>query len=137
MANAYTRASLEDIAIATFRHIDHGHASRVPDYFAPDGSITFGEGAPRPGTISGDAIVSAMAARAAEEGVVSRHVLTNFHCETRGIDEVALHYILTLFRTAGPLDPVVRSVADMTDLMICTEDGWKIRERTIQPIFYP
>ena len=133
-------ASQHDALIAatvkTFWLIDNGHAAEVAAFFAEDGSLTFGPGAPRPGTISGPDIAAAMQARQDDGAAVSRHVLTNFVVEPLEDGRVVVRSLMTLFRTAtGDFSPQVRTVADLVDTFESRPDSWKIVERPILPVF--
>lgn len=131
----------DQIAIAqllyrSFWLIDNGRASETAALFAPNGSLTFGPGAPKPGTLEGEQIAQAMAARQAQGQVTSRHVLSNVMVEPLGADRAELRALLTLFRTeSDELAPDVASVADIVDTVIRSDGEWKIAERLIQPIF--
>lgn len=122
----------------SFWLIDQGRAAETARLFVADGSLTFGPGAPRPGTISGPAIAAAMEARQAEKGVTSRHVLSNMMVSEEGDGRARVVSLLTLFRTPdADLAPVVRSVADIVDICVRDGDGWKIADRSILPVFQP
>jgi hypothetical protein len=54
------RLDLAELALRGFWLIDQGRAGEAAALFAEDANLTFGPGAPRPGTISGAAIAAAM-----------------------------------------------------------------------------
>lgn len=135
-----TQDHLDLIALVTrsFWLIDQGRAAETAQAFIADGALTFGPGAPRPGTISGPAIAAAMAARQAEVAVTSRHVLSNALVTVLEDGRARVDTLLTLFRTGdADLTPIVRSVADVVDLCVREEGGWKIADRKILPVFQP
>lgn len=135
-----TQDHLDLIALVTrsFWLIDQGRASEVAQAFTADGALTFGPGAPRPGTIRGPAIAAAMAAREAEAAVTSRHVLSNALVSALEDGSARVSTLLTLFRTPdADLTPIVRSVADVIDVCVRAEDGWRIADRRILPVFQP
>ncbi len=134
-------SAAEQIAITrllyqSFWLIDNGRASEVADCFAANGSLTFGPSAPKPGTLEGEQIAQAMAARQAQSQVTSRHVLSNVLVEPLGSDRAKLRALLTLFRTeSDQLVPDIASVADIEDTVIRCDGEWKIAERLILPVF--
>lgn len=132
------RLDLAELALRGFWLIDQGRAGEAAALFAEDANLTFGPGAPRPGTISGAAIAAAMAARQAEAHVTSRHVLSNTLISALDDGQAEVRSLLTLFRSPdADLSPVVRSVADVID--VCVQEGavWKIADRSILPVFQP
>lgn len=136
MLSPQDRLDLMALVNRSFWLIDNGRASESADLFGEDASLTFGPGAPRPGTISGADIAAAMRAREAERDVTSRHVLSNMIVSSEGAGTAVVHSLLTLFRHSGanPV-PVVRSVADIIDACVETGGDWKIASRRILPIF--
>jgi hypothetical protein len=129
-------AHLVALSLRSFWLIDHGRASEVAAFFAPDGALTFGPGAPKPGTISGPTIAVAMQARQDDAAAVSRHVLSNFLVEPQADGRVIVRSLMTLFRTAtGDFEPVVRSVADLVDTYVQLGGEWRIADRQILPVF--
>ena len=128
--------ALVAITVRTFWLIDNGRAAEVASFFAPDGSLTFGPGAPKPGTLSGPAIAAAMQGRQDDVAAVSRHVLTNFVIEPQSDGRVVVRSLMTLFRTAtGDFSPQVRTVADLIDTFRSGSEGWVIVDRAILPVF--
>lgn len=141
MANATASvdaAHLTQLVLRSFWLIDHGRAAEVAGFFAPDGALTFGPGAPRPGTITGPAIATAMQARQDDVAATSRHVLSNFLVEPQDDGRVVVRSLMTLFRTAtADMEPIVRSVADLVDTFVLHDGAWRIADRQILPVFYP
>lgn len=138
MLSPQDQLDLTALVNRSFWLIDQGRAAETAALFTADASLTFGPGAPRPGTISGAAIGAAMQARQAEAGVTSRHVLSNMMAGGEGEGRATVRSLLTLYRTPdGDVSPIVRSVADVVD--DCVRDGrdWKIASRQILPVFYP
>lgn len=130
------RTQIEELLYRSFWLIDHGRAAECSGLFTADGSLTFGPGAPKPGTISGPDIATAMASRQAQSGVTSRHVLSNVLIEATGEDKAMMRSLLTLFRSdSDDLRSDVKSVADIEDIVVRHGSDWKIAHRTITPIF--
>lgn len=131
-----TRFAAIDLVQSFFRLVDDGRATETADLFTPDGSITFGPGAPNQGTISGDTIRSAMAARQAQAHVTTRHVLSNFLVTPEADGALAVRSLLTLYRSDDESRPsTVASVADVNDRLVASGPGWKIASRTVLPVF--
>lgn len=138
MMDGQDRNRIEQLLYRSFWLIDHGRAAECAALFAPDASLTFGPGAPQPGTIHGPAIATAMAARQAQVAVTSRHILSNIIVEDEGEGRATMRSLLTLFRTdTDDRRPIVKSVADIEDAVVKMGGEWKIAARTIQPIFHP
>jgi hypothetical protein len=128
--------AIAELLYRSFWLIDNGRASEVAGFFTPDGSLTFGPGAPKPGTLSGEQIGQMMTAREAQKQVTSRHVLSNVLIAPQGNDRVELRALMTLFRTeSDQLVSDVASVADVVDTLVRSGGEWKIEARLIQPIF--
>lgn len=136
MTGTSHHADLITQVIRSFWLIDHGRAAEVAALFAPDGALTFGPGAPRPGTIRGPAIAQAMQTRQDDTAATSRHVLSNFLVEPQADGRVVVRSLMTLFRTASDdFSPTVRSVADLVDTFALQGADWMIVDRQILPIF--
>lgn len=130
------RVAISDAIHLYYHLVDSGHASQVARLFAPGGSLTFGHGSPKPGTIEGDAIRDAMRAREAQTSAFTRHAVTNIVLTGIDADSVSARHMLILFRS----DDASRStlptfVADVEDRWVRSGDGWAISERTILPSF--
>lgn len=126
---------LVQLTYQSFWLIDNGRAAETAQLFADDARLTFGEGAPRPGTIAGQAISDAMRARQDETAVTSRHILSNPIVEPASDESVTVRTCLTLFRASDDLSPVIRSVADIIDVWVRRGDSWAISHRQILPVF--
>ena len=131
-----TRGAITDAIHLYYHLVDSGQASKVAGLFAPGGSLTFGAGSPKPGTIEGDAIADAMRAREAQTSAFTRHAVTNIVLATGGSDTVTARHMLILFRS----DDASRStlptfVADVEDRWVRSGDAWAIAERMILPSF--
>ncbi|MFW2829661.1 nuclear transport factor 2 family protein [Sphingomonas sp. ID0503] len=134
--------SLEDRIAATdvvdrfFWLVDNGRAAETAALFASDGSLTFGPGSPKPGTVSGADLVPAMAARQAQTHVTTRHVVTHPHVEAGEDGSITIHSLLTLYRSEDEgRDTYPTSVADILDVLVQEAGAWRIKTRTISPIF--
>ncbi|VWX50054.1 nuclear transport factor 2 family protein [Novosphingobium sp. 9U] len=131
-----TRFAATDLVHLFFRLVDEGRAAETADLFTADGSITFGPGAPVPGTVSGEAIRGAMTARQAQTHVTTRHVLSNLSVEREGDDGMVVRSLLTLFRSDDESRvSTVASVADVTDRLRRDGENWKIASRLVSPVF--
>ena len=130
------RFAATDLVHLFFQLVDDGRAAETGRLFTADATLTFGPGAPKPGTIAGPDIAAAMVARQAQRHVTTRHVLSNLAVAAIGKDEVQVRSLLTLFRseTEGR-DSYPASVADVEDRLVRTGDGWRIQARTITPVF--
>ncbi|QUT06820.1 nuclear transport factor 2 family protein [Sphingobium phenoxybenzoativorans] len=127
---------IEELLYRSFWLIDHGRAEKCAELFTKDGALTFGPGAPSPGTISGADIAISMSRRQAQSAVTSRHVLSNILIEDDGDGKATMRSLLTLFRTeSNDMRSEVKSVADIEDIVAYNGTGWKIEHRTITPIF--
>ena len=142
MALAETMLSIEDRFAATdvvrrfFWLVDHGRAAETAALFARDGSLTFGPGSPKPGTVSGADIAPAMAARQAQTHVTTRHVLTEAQVTGHADGTITISSLLTLFRSEDEgRDSYPVSVADIDDLLVREDGVWRIKSRTILPVF--
>ncbi len=134
--DASDRTAIEELLYRSFWLIDHGQARTCADLFTTDGKLTFGAGAPKPGTIEGGDIAAAMTARQAQTGVTSRHILSNVIIVQVDQDKATMLSLLTLFRTdTDDLRSEVKSVADIEDVVVRHGPEWKIEHRTITPVF--
>ncbi len=116
--------------------VDHGRADEVAQLFTPTGRLTFGERAPKPGTIEGASIGAAMLARSKQTNVTTRHVVSNIILTALDAASVEASFLLTLFPSEDArLDTYPASVADIDDLFVRDRDYWRIQRRTIAPIF--
>ena len=130
------RQQIFDIILRYFWLVDHGRADETGAFFADDAQLTFGPGAPKPGTIEGAAIPIAMRARAKQTEVTTRHVLSNIILTVRDANTVEANALLTLFRSNDEhRGTVPASVADIEDIYVRSGESWKIHRRRILPVF--
>jgi len=131
------RQAISDVLHRFYWLVDQGRAAEVADLFTADASITFGPGAPKPGTISGAEIRPAMAARQAQANVTTRHVLSNIAMERQADGSVSVYSLLTLFRSDdGTRSPAPSVVADVNETVVRDAGEWRIARRLISPVFY-
>jgi hypothetical protein len=130
------RQAIIDIIHRYFWLVDHGRADETAAYFSQTARLTFGPGAPKPGTIEGKSIAAAMIARAKQIEVTTRHVISNITLTTLGDDKVQAYSLLTLFRSEDARrDTYPASIADVDDIFVRMGNSWRIQDRTISPIF--
>lgn len=118
--------------------IDHGRATECLPLFAPDASLTFAAGSPKPGTIAGlDGIRDFLIARQGMTALRTRHVVSNTRLVAEGPDRVAAMSILTVFRCDdGTSTSDVAFVGDLDEIYVRTAPGaWRIKVRTFSPVF--
>ena len=131
-----TRLAATDLVTRYFDLVDRGLASGTADLFASGGTLTFGPGAPNPGTIAGDAIRAAMTARQAQTHVTTRHVLTNVIVAGQDDGSLIVRSLLTLFRSDDETrSTAIASVADIEDHLVTEAGEWRILSRLISPVF--
>jgi SnoaL-like domain len=137
-----TRLGVDDqLAIMQLIHeffwlVDHGRAGETAGLFTPTARLTFGPGAPQPGTIEGADIAAAMAARGQQVEVTTRHVLSNIRLTPKADGSVSAYSLLTLFRSDSTArDSYPASVADIEEMFVRDKGGWLIQQRTVLPIF--
>lgn len=130
------RFAVTDVVLRFFRLVDQGRAGETAALFTADATLTFGPGAPKPGTIAGADIPAAMAARQAQVHVTTRHVLSNVVLSPAEDGSVHVYSLLTLFRSEDEKrDSDPASVADIDDVLVRDGNGWRIKQRTITPVF--
>lgn len=130
------RLAAADIVTRYFTLVDHGRAAEVADLFTDDGTLTFGPGAPQPGTIAGPAIRAALTARQAQTHVTTRHVLSNISVEPQSDGSLLVQSLLTLFRSDDESrDTRIASVADIEDRLVNVGGRLRIASREIRPVF--
>jgi hypothetical protein len=133
---ASDRIKITDAIHRYFWLADHGHAEQIADLFAQGARLVFGEGAPKPGTLTGPEIAAAMLARSKQTHVTTRHIVSNVMLRLRDAATVDAHSLLTLFRSDDESrDSYPKSVADIADVFVREGDEWRIAHRTISPIF--
>jgi hypothetical protein len=130
------RQAIVDIIHRYFWLVDHGLADQTASLFANGARLTFGPGAPMPGTITGPAIAAAMLARSKQTGLTTRHVVSNVTLTWLDDSRVSAYCLLTLYKSGDATrDSYPASVADVEDVFVKGADVWLIEERTISPIF--
>lgn len=130
------RLSAIDLVNRFFFLVDMGRAADTAALFAADGTLTFGPGSPKPGTVEAPGIAAAMTARQAMTHVTTRHVLSGQTATPQADGSVLVYSLLTLFRSEDESrDTVPASVADIEDVLVRDGDGWRIRSRTVLPVF--
>ena len=130
------RLAITDVAHRFCWLVDHGRAAEIGALFTEDGRLTFGPGTPNPGTIEGPAITVMMTARQSQTHVTTRHVMTNLAFAASADGKVAVHGILTFYRSDDETrDTRVASVADIDEVYVKRDGIWRIASRTVTPIF--
>jgi hypothetical protein len=130
------RQDIIDVILRYFWLVDHGRADETIPLFSSHATLTFGPGAPKPGTIEGPAISAAMVARARLTSATTRHVVSNIQMHGRGVGEIDCSSLLTLYRSDDDSrDSHPASVADIEDRFILEDGAWKIGQRIISPVF--
>jgi hypothetical protein len=130
------RQAITDLMYSFYRLVDQGRAAETAALFSATARLTFGPGSPKPGTVEGEHIPPAMAARGAQTHVTTRHVLSNITLEARGDGTVQGYSLLTLYRSeTDSRDSYPASVADIIELFVRDGGGWRIQARDILPIF--
>ena len=133
---AIDRQAVVDMIHRYFWLVDHGRADQIAALFAPDGRLTFGPGAPNPGTIEGSAIATVMLARAKQTDVTTRHVVSNIMISKLDETRASSNCLLTLYKsTTSQRDSYPTSIADVEDTYVKAESNWLIQTRVITPIF--
>lgn len=128
--------AIRDLVYRFYRLVDEGRADETAALFTATARLTFGPGSPKPGTIEGDQIPPAMAARATQTHVTTRHVLSNIQLEARADGSVAGYSLLTLYRSENETrDSYPASIADIHELFVRDDGEWRIQARDILPIF--
>ena len=131
------RLAIIDVIHKFFWLVDHGRAGETADLFTKTARLTFAPGAPKPGTIQGPDIPAAMAARAEQVEVTTRHALSNIRLIPNADGSVSACSLLTLFRSeSATRDSYPASIADIEEIFVRGDGGWYIQERTIVPIFF-
>lgn len=134
--SAADRQAITDVINRYFWLADVGRADEITSLFAPQATLTFGPGAPKPGTIAGQEIAAAFKARAAQTEVTTRHVVSNVRLEPKADGSVTSYCILTHYRSdTAECDSYPFMVADIHDCFIREGGNWLIRSREIMPVF--
>lgn len=130
------RLAAIDLVNRFFFLVDKGRAAETAALFAADGSLTFGPGSPKPGTVAGGDIPAAMTARQAQTHVTTRHVLSNQAVTPLDDGTIAVYSLLTLFRSEDETrDSYPASIADIDDILVRVGADWRIKARTVSPVF--
>jgi hypothetical protein len=131
------RLAIIEVIHKFFWLVDHGRAGETAGLFTKTARLTFGPGAPKPGTIQGPDIPAAMTARAKQVEVTTRHVLSNIRLTPNADGSVSACSLLTLFRSdSAARDSYPASIADIEEVFVRGDGDWYIQERTILPIFF-
>lgn len=130
------RLAITDIVHRFCWLVDHSRAAEIGALFTADARLTFGPGTPNPGTIEGPAIAAMMTARQAQTHITTRHVMTNLAFAATADGKVAVHGILTFYRSDdASRDTRVASIADIDEVYVRIDGGWRISSRTVTPVF--
>lgn len=130
------RLAITDLVNRFFWLVDHGRAGETAELFTHDAKLTFGPGSPKPGITEGGAIRTMMIARAGHVHVTTRHVLSNMAFTANADGSVSVHTLMSLYRSDDETrSSVPASIADLDEIYVRCDDGWRIRERTVMPIF--
>lgn len=130
------RLAITDIVHRFCWLVDHGRAAEIATLFTPDARLTFGPGTPNPGTIEGPGIAAMMAARQTQMHVTTRHVMSNLVFEAIADGKVAVHGILTFYRSDDESrDTRVASVVDIDEVYVKRDGNWRIASRLVTPVF--
>ena len=117
--------------------VDSGRAGASADLFHADGTLTFGPGAPQPGTIAGSNIKTAMEAREALKSAFTRHFIGNIVFDRISSSGADVRYMMILFRSDDETRVALPSiVADVTENWVRDGDDFRIMARTILPTFF-
>ena len=134
--NLEDRQAIADVIHRYFWLVDVGRADEAAALFVADGKLIFAEGSPKPGTISGADIATAMAARARQVEVTTRHAVSNIQYSANADGSVSTYCLLTLYRSDdASRDTHPASVADIQDRFVLEAGEWRISEREITPVF--
>ena len=136
MLSAEDRLAITDVVHRFCWLVDHGRAAEIGALFTADARMTFGPGTPNPGTIEGAAIAAMMTARQAQTHVTTRHIMTNLAFTAAADGKVAVHGILTFYRSDDDSrDTRAAIVADIDEVYTKVDGTWLIAARTVTPIF--
>lgn len=130
------RFALIDFIHKFFELVDSGRASETADMFSAGAKLRFGPGSPKPGTLVGDEIASAMVSREKLTGTTTRHAISNICLLSESDSQVQARYLLTLFRSdAEPRTSYPAFVADVEEVLVRETTGWMISTRIVTPVF--
>ncbi|MEW6639500.1 MAG: nuclear transport factor 2 family protein [Pseudomonadota bacterium] len=127
-----TRAAIEAVLVEWCWLIDHGHASAAAVLFTADAEQSIAGVA-----ASGIAAIAAgLQRREAMTHRTSRHVVSNVRIASGPDGDAAVSWILTLYRSDDDRRPArAIMVADVADTFRHDGSGWRIRSRTVSPVF--
>lgn len=104
--------------------------------FTDRATLTFGSGSPKPGTIVGDAIATAMIAGGAQSIIITRHLTSNLSVSARSDEAIDVYSLLTPFRFGDDdLSSHPTWVADIEDCLVKVGQRWRIAAPLISLIF--
>ncbi|KQX19236.1 MULTISPECIES: nuclear transport factor 2 family protein [unclassified Sphingomonas] len=116
--------------------VDHGRAAETAEMFTGNARLIYGEGAPTPGELRGEAIGIAMRRRQETPRLITRHLVSNLQLTRQEDDRVDSLLLLTVFRSEEPSrNPVPHTVADVEESYVRQAGRWHIERRTINPVF--
>lgn len=131
-----TLHAVSDVIHRYFWLVDFGRADEIPELFSAEGSLTFGIGSPKPGTISGEEIIAMFKARAAQTEVTTRHAVSNISLSACDDGTISAYSLLTLYRSDNEvLDSYPLMVADVQDCFVYENGRWVLKRRELTPIF--
>lgn len=114
-----------------YSHADHGRYEDAAALFLPDGELTFGLGAPKPGTLKGPQILDALSARRVNGHPVQRHSASNVMIDNDG-DNAAAKSLLTIYRFEQ--GPTAALIADVEQVWKRHQGEWKLAGMRILPV---
>jgi ketosteroid isomerase-like protein len=127
-----TRREIEAVLMEWSWLIDHGRAQEAAALYTQDAEQSIAGV-----TASGiEAIAQGLKRRAEMTGRTSRHVISNLRLAISADATVDVTWILTLYRSDDankPAKPIL--VGDVLDRFRKEATGWKIRSRTVVPVF--
>lgn len=127
-----TRHEIESILAEWAWLIDHGRAQEVSVLYTQDAEQSIA-GVTRSGI---EAIKQGLKHRADMTGRTSRHVVSNLRLSLSSDATAEATWILTLYRSDDANKPAKPTmINDVHDSFRKEAGGWKIRSRTVVPIF--
>lgn len=124
-----TLSRVQQLYGAQSHFIDNGHAAAWAATFTPDGEF---HSPSYPDPVVGTEALRTFAEKATQQDGVTRHVLTNLFVTPESADELVVRAYLQIVHTAphGP-STVVRQTT-ITDQVVRSTSGWRIRRRTVR-----
>ncbi|MFF4630041.1 SgcJ/EcaC family oxidoreductase [Streptomyces griseorubiginosus] len=124
-------AACQDVVRSVYEAIDSGRASDAVARYTEDAVFETARGRKLVGTA---AIAAAMAAREADTGRVTRHVLTGLRVTATGGAEARLVGTLSVFLLSGP-SPDDPELTSALDIGLSLRDGaWRIHRHASTPL---